>query len=260
MVKTARKVRKLSAQYRTTGRSKVAITPAELRESMTETQVESTVKQALTRFKRNHSAPAELEALRYKLVQARVMQGMMAVEAAEKFGYANSSQISQIESGERKTPNDWKFLRRAAEVYSVSVDWLLGLSPNMEHDARAAHHFALLRGTEDVIQRMSLAITTAMVHTAQETQPLMDEVQRVLSAVDELNVRFDKFAARPEFDDYPGAAPVVKALYEATQPMRFKLKKYRGIESYMSEVTRGTLPPIEYLTERYAQGELGLDA
>jgi hypothetical protein len=63
MVKTARKVRKLSAQYRTTGRSKAAITPAELRESMTETQVESTVKQALTRFKRNHSAPGELDAL-----------------------------------------------------------------------------------------------------------------------------------------------------------------------------------------------------
>jgi hypothetical protein len=31
----------------------------------------------------------------------------------------------------------------------------------------------------------------------------------------------------------------------------------------MAEVTSGTLPPIEYLTERYtenAQGELGLDA
>jgi transcriptional regulator with XRE-family HTH domain len=266
MVKTAKKARRLSAQFRTTGRSKVELSPAELRASMTEVQIEATVKAALTRFKRNHSAPAELEALRYKLIRARVMQGMMAVEAAEKFGYANSSQLSQIENGERPTPRDWKFLRRAAEVYAVSTDWLLGLSPDMEMDARAGHHFALLRGTEEIVQRLSLAMTTAMLHTARETQPLIEEVERALAAMDEAAARYATFALRNDFEDLPGGAPVNAAherLKQAAQPLRAKLAKYRGIQSYMTEVTSGTLPPIAYLTERYtenAQGELGLDA
>lgn len=263
MVKTAQKARRLSTAYRTTGRSRPQKSGVETRTGMTDTQLDVTVKQALTRFKRNKSAPAELEDLRYKLIQARVMQGLLAVEAAEKFGYANSSQLSLIESGERPTPRDWKFLRQAAEVYSVSVDWLLGLSPNMEMDARAAHHFALLRGTESIVNNLTMALTTAMLHTAQETQPLIDEIERALAAMDETAARYEKLSARPEFDDLPGGAPVnaaVERLKQAAMPLRQKLAKYRGIQNYMGDVMRGTLPPIDYLTERYSQRELGFDA
>lgn len=265
MTKTNKKAksRSLSSAYRTTGRRRPPITGSEVRESMTETQVELTVKQALTRYKRNASKPAELEDLRYKLIQARVMQGLLAVEAAALFGYANSSQLSQIESGERPTPKDWKFLRQAAEVYSVSIDWLLDLSPNMESDSKVAHHYALLRGTEGIINTLATTLTTAMLHTAQETQPVIDELERVLTAVDDTAARFEKFSANAAFEDMPGGAPIVAAhqrLAASAIPLRLKLKKFKGIQSYMDEVMRGTLPPIDYLTDRYSQRELGLDA
>jgi len=229
---------------------------------MTDTQRDLFVKQALTRFKRNRNLPGELEDLRYKLIQARVMQGMLAVEAAEKFGYSNSSQLSQIESGERKTPNDWRFLKQAAEVYGVSVDWLLGLSPNMEPDSKVVHEYALLRTTEGIVGGLVAQITTALIRTAHETQPVADELERVLTSVDNAAARFEKFSAHAAFEDVPGGAPVLAALQRlATDvaPLRLKLKKFRGIESYMDEVKRGTLPPIDYLTDRYSQRELGLD-
>jgi hypothetical protein len=43
-----------------------------------------------------------------------------------------------IESGERPVPKDWKWIISAAQVYSVSVDYILGLSPHPERDAIAA--------------------------------------------------------------------------------------------------------------------------
>jgi hypothetical protein len=106
------------------------------RSSMTDFQREAFLCKPLTRFMRNRNLPGELEDLRRKLIEARVMQGLTAVEAAEKFGYAKSTQLSLIETGKRPTPTDWRFLKQAAEIYAVSVDWLLGLSPNMEPDAR----------------------------------------------------------------------------------------------------------------------------
>ncbi|MFM0608715.1 helix-turn-helix transcriptional regulator [Paraburkholderia sediminicola] len=258
------KIRKTQAKsFGTTRRARrVPLSASETRAAMTDAQREIHVKAALTRFKRNRNLPGELEDLRYKLIQARVMQGMLAVEAAEKFGYANSSQLSQIENGERKTPNDWRFLKQAAEVYSVSVDWLLALSPNMEPDSRVAHQYALLRGTESVVAGLVTQLTTAMIHTAHETQPIAEELERVIAAVDEHLKRFDKFSALDAFEDMPGGAPFVataQRLAHSLGPLRTKLKKLKGIDSYMAEVRDGTLPAIPYLTERYSQRELGLD-
>lgn len=55
--------------------------------SLSDASREQHVKQALTRFVRNKAKPEELETLRYNLVVARVMAGLTAVEAAERFGY-----------------------------------------------------------------------------------------------------------------------------------------------------------------------------
>lgn len=57
--------------------------------------------QTLRRFVRDKSKPEELEKLRNNLIVARVMSGMTAVEAAERLGYANSTQLSLIESGKQ---------------------------------------------------------------------------------------------------------------------------------------------------------------
>ncbi|WP_322056780.1 helix-turn-helix transcriptional regulator [Paraburkholderia sp. J63] len=221
---------------------------------MTAAQRDVCVRSSLTRFVRNRSLPSELEDLRHKLIVARVMQGMLAVEAAEKFGYANSTQLSLIESGERPTPRDWRFLKQAAEVYSVSIDWLLGLSPTMEPDSRVAHQYALLRGTESIMAGFVTQITTAMIQTASETQPLAKELERVVSAVDEHIARFSTLIAQEAFEDLPGGAPVVataQRLERSLEPLRAKLKKFKGLESYMAEVRAGTLPVIPYLCERY---------
>lgn len=243
-------------------RTSATLTDTETPSVMTNTQREVIVKQALTRFVRSRNLPNELEDLRYKLIQARVMQGMTAVEAAEMFGYANSTQLSLIESCARPTPNDWRFLKQAAVVYGVSVDWLLGLSPNMEPDAKVAHQYALLRTTEGIVNGFITQLTTAMIQAARETQPVAEDLQRVVADVDSMIARFDRFAAQEAFEDMPGGAPVaaaVQRLSSGVAPLRAKLKKFKGIEAYLAEVKNGTLPPIDYLTERFDHADTAAD-
>ena len=226
---------------------------------MSDTQREIFVKQQLTRFVRNKNLPDDLENLRYNLIVARVMQGMLATEAAEKFGYANSTQLSLIESGKRETPKDHKFLRQAAQIYSVSVDWLLGLSPHMEPDPRVAHQYALLRGTESMMGAIVAQMTTAMIRVAQETQPVAEELERLIVQVEAVTERFATLRAHGEFDELAGGAPVIAAVERLTKgldPLRNKLKKIKGIDSYMAEVRAGTMEPIPYLTERFSQRDL----
>jgi transcriptional regulator with XRE-family HTH domain len=211
---------------------------------------------ALKRFKRSRLEPDELEALRYRLIKARVMNGMMAVEAAALFGYANSSQLSQIESGVRPTPRDWKFLRQAAEAYSVSVDWLIGLSPNAEPDGRLVREHALLRGSENLVRAFVGQMTSLLIETAKQTNSTEEELARVLDDVDAVTARFAKFAARPGFEDLPGGAPIlaaVRSLSTGAAPLRAKLEKLRAIEAALRELKSGTAISPEQFNEFFTE-------
>lgn len=136
------------------------------------------------RFVRNKDVPLEKEVMRERMVSARVMNGLTAVEAAERLGYKNSTQLSQIESGERKVPNDWAFLLRMSRVYSVSVDYLMGVSPHPERDPVAAESFAMLRGFEQLLQSQAAAMTTAFVRYGTEREAARIDLQSVTAAAE----------------------------------------------------------------------------
>jgi transcriptional regulator with XRE-family HTH domain len=252
--------RQLNRNYGTSRKRPPRPSPAanekECRAVMTDAQRDALVKQSLTRFVRNKSAPEDLEDLRYNLIRARVLSGLTQLEAAEKFGYKNSTQLSEVESGKRKTPNDWKFLKQAAQTYSVSTDWLLGLSPHLELDTRVATQYALLRGTEQMMHGLVAQITSAMIRHTNESIPLAEEFAAVIAAADRVTEKLDVLRDRGEFDDLIGSNPVVAAvehLNERIDPFRKKLAKIRGVDAYMTEMQNGTFPPIEHLTERYVQ-------
>lgn len=230
--------------------------------AVTDTQRDAQVRQALKRFVRNKNKPEELETLRYNLIVSRVLSGMTAVEAAERFGYRNSTQISLIESGERPTPKDHQFLRQASLVYSVSCDFLLGLSPHMEYDGRVAHQHALMRGTESILSGIAAQFATVMIQFTSQTQPVPEDFTRVSEAVEFVEGALGEMRERHGLDDVRGSAKLVRAVSELTkavEPLRQKVMRYRAIDSYFDELRAGKLQPIPYLTERYNQQELGLD-
>lgn len=143
-----------------------------------------------------------MEALRYNLIAARGVLGMSGAEAAKRFGFSNSTQLSLIESGQRKTPNDWEFLRLASIAYGVSTDFLLGLSPHIEIDGKVAQQHALLRKMEAVMGSVAEAFAMALIQFSDPEQLNRADMERISSAGVRLNEVLERLRDRG-FDDFP---------------------------------------------------------
>jgi hypothetical protein len=121
-------------------------------------------------------------------------------------------------------------------------------------DSKVIREFALLRGTENLVNAFIAQMTTNVIQVARESQPVAEELERVVADVDAVTACFERLTAQEVFQDVPGGAPVVAAVTRLTAgiaPLRAKLRKFKGIEAYLAEVKNGTLPPINYLTERF---------
>lgn len=221
---------------------------------LTDSRRDALAQQTLKRFVRDKSKPEELETMRYNLIAARLLSGMSAVEAAAAFGYANSTQLSLIESGKRPIPSDHQFLRQASQVYAVSCDFLLGLSPHTELDARVAQQYAMKRGVEEMVSGIAAQFTTAMIHFTQQTQPVREDFDHVSEAAKQVEQSL-AVAREHGLDELRGSASVVAAveqLTKAVEPLRRKVARHRAIDSYFDALRAGGMPPIAYLIERYA--------
>jgi transcriptional regulator with XRE-family HTH domain len=211
------------------------------------------VEKALRRFVRNKTQPDDLEALRHRLIVARVANGLLATEAAERFGYANSTQLSLIESGARPVPKDFQFIAQAAKAYAVSADWLLGLAGDMEADDEILRRHALLRGTRDALSETlnGFARMTATVAAKMQLSP--DETEDAIAGIESVQRRFRDLCERGQFEDLAGGAPVAWAISDLSRvvaPLRRVNEAFRSFNEYVGDVAAGRLPKIDDVFER----------
>ena len=69
-----------------------------------------------------------------KLKEAREMVGLSQLNAAKQIGYANSTKLSKIETGRHSSQIPMWVLKRASQIYDVSLDYLLGVTESMERE------------------------------------------------------------------------------------------------------------------------------
>lgn len=69
-----------------------------------------------------------------RLKEAREMVGLSQLNAAKHIGYGNSTKLSKIETGKHSSQIPIWVLKRAAQVYDVSLDYLLGVTETMERE------------------------------------------------------------------------------------------------------------------------------
>jgi transcriptional regulator with XRE-family HTH domain len=167
---------------------------------------------------RRRTTSAEIKQLRTKieevkaarLIAAREMNGMTQVEAAACFGYQKSTQLSLIESGRRRAP-EW-FMARASDVYSVSLDYLYGVSEECERDPAGAMLRWIRKGVEGQTAAIVQSLTEVGLVYARSMSPLIgpafdvaeksENVLRAIERVRELN---------PEWQDMRGGATLEEA-------------------------------------------------
>lgn len=209
------------------------------------------------RFVRNKDVPLQKEIMRERIISARIMNGLCAVEAAKRLGYANSTQLSLIESGDRKMPNDWQFLLRMSAVYSVSVDYLLGTSPNPERDAIASQHFALMRGFEHLQQLQAATMTTAFVRYVAQASSSPD-LESLCRAADAVRDALAALRSRSEFDELRGGNTLLSAvgkLDTAMEAVRATIGRKKANEQHFIDIASGKQGPLSHLMD----GQKGLD-
>lgn len=89
---------------------------------------------ALKPLKETHKNTVIAEAVSNRMAAARMLCGLNLVDAAERLGYTNPSGLHKVEN----TPSAiqlWVVVK-AAKVYEVSTDYLLGLTDDWEPDER----------------------------------------------------------------------------------------------------------------------------
>ena len=146
-----------------------------------------------------------------RFVTARELNGFSQTDASAKLGYKKSGQLSQIESGKKQPP--MALLVRAAEVYRVSTDYLLGVSDEPDRDPKLAVRLHVLKAWESILgdaaQKLcdsAITATKNMGDNWQVAQAYLDEGERLLSAFR----AFQRLNAEA-FDDMRGGAALISA-------------------------------------------------
>lgn len=153
-----------------------------------------------------------------RMIRAREMNGLNQIVAAGMLGYKTSAPLSKIEAGNVPPPR-W-LIPRAAVVYGVSSDYLMGLSEYPEREPRTIEQIALFRGIRGVIERNARTIAEQAILSAAETAPLKLRLAELIEAAESVGGTLQKIRDSSNFDDeFKGGARLVNtvaALLEAS--------------------------------------------
>lgn len=183
-----------------------------------------------------------------RLREAREMQGYSQVKAAQLLGYANSTKLAKIEGGRDSSQIPLWVVKRAALLYDVSIDYLLGNTENMEVDERRCHAardtIILMREewerhrwrdmlvTREVQERVEAVEELAMLMAQQ-----LHEAQDALSRVEELNPR--------RWENVKGGARLQSAVERAAATGRTAESKLKRLHREARAAAGGVQPELE---------------
>nr|WP_256735062.1 helix-turn-helix transcriptional regulator [Variovorax sp. dw_954] len=143
-----------------------------------------------------------------RLCAAREFSGYSQTEAAKHLGYSTSAQLSQHEQGKRLMP--LPELMKAAEVYAVSTDYLLGLTSEPERDPASSLRAATVRGLRGLLDGLAGGLVDSIGAHAAAVGPDVVLARTVLSAGQALIDALAVLQRQAEFDEMKGGAAVAR--------------------------------------------------
>lgn len=178
---------------------------------------------------------AELaHAVGIRLKEAREMACLSQQQAARMLGYSNSTKLSKIESGRHSSQIPLWVLKRAAELYDVSLDYLTGITETMERDEdRQAINREMMihmRESWEAMRMRDVAVQGAMlerVKSLEDGLALVDqESQEALEAMQ----RFIALNRKSWLDMRGGSRleSAVERAAESSRKARARVKRFRA--------------------------------
>lgn len=165
-----------------------------------------------------------------RLIAARKLNGWDQEEAARRLGYSNSTQLSLLESGSREAKLD--HVIKAADVYHVSADFLLGRLPSeVELDARTVASGRVLEGLQHVADTLMRYVDASDRTTGGPTVETVRNLAMHARAVSSAMARIDG----PALDAIKGGSTLA---FSVEQLEEVAMEAARGITGYEGEVQR----------------------
>ena len=144
-----------------------------------------------------------------RFVAARELNGYTQMEASEKMGYKNSTQLCQWEKAQRTPPIDRMII--ASIVYGVSLDYLYGLSDEPERDPRSAEQRAMVRSMEDLLRENAQSVAQTLSAFVRSGGVNMMTVKALTARAADAAAAVRRFAEinGKKFEDMRGGAAVL---------------------------------------------------
>ncbi|MGL5949310.1 MAG: helix-turn-helix domain-containing protein [Aeromonas sp.] len=156
-----------------------------------------------------------LRSIGTRLREARAISNMQQQDAARHLGYATSARLSKIEQGGYAANMPLWVIVRAARLYDVSADYILGLSDNYgaagDPEGREVHSW--LMDTWEAHRERDLVVMRELCKRQQATA---QAVKRTSAAILEAAAAMARFRElNTMFDDMRGGNRLVSALARA---------------------------------------------
>lgn len=165
----------------------------------------------------------------HRLREARDMAGMSQQVAAKELGYSNSSKLAKVENAADTNSVPFWLIAKAAQVYEVSSDYLLGISEDWDVSPSERHQRQIGRWLLDTWQAARERDLVALADVTQKMTFLADAVGALTERADNSQLAFDKFRnANPCYDDLIGGAKLLarlEALGDAGRQARLQLRR-----------------------------------
>lgn len=163
---------------------------------------------------------------------ARELCNLSQSAAAKRLGYANPSKLSKVEAATDTLSVPLWLIRKAAEVYEVSVDYLFGFTDDWEVGARMTQErevSAWLAKTWNEARARDIA---ALRQLNNRMAALSDAIAVSIAMAREADAALERFSAlNPEFaEDMRGSNRLVNAVKNvaaAAERSRAKLTKLK---------------------------------
>lgn len=189
-----------------------------------------------------------------RMKDARELCNLTQRQAAKAFGYSNTTYLSKIEKGEYTNSVKPELLIKAAQIYEVSCDYLLGLTDEWERDPQIAQEkhiegwlftqWQTSRAIElNAIKNLSKRIVN-IENKLNELVPYAKNCHASLLDFIRLNPRFE--------DDMKGGAKLQSSIIEmdiAATKAKMSLNRYKQ-DTLMVQTAMPELPLFSFMVFR----------
>ncbi|MGZ8220025.1 MAG: helix-turn-helix domain-containing protein [Methylobacter sp.] len=168
-----------------------------------------------------------------RMKEARELCNFSQKEAASLFGYSNSSKLAKIEAASDTNSIPVWIIPKAAIVYTVSVDYLFGISDDWERDPVVSQERDITRWLFDHWERAKSAEVNAIRVLHNKVLILEKAVSRTISRSKENLDTINRVREiNPQYDDKIKLGSKLARLLEETAEeafgLSYDLKRYRA--------------------------------